>query len=196
MDEDQPEDRQPPVAPDEALLADLVGETIAESPDHIAWSDERFLRWLAKPEGAPPEAELSRAGRRLMARAFCRQFGVRLLQAPPPVTVAQVGQHGACAPVIDLESLISRVTSAAQYTVLVPADCERLSCVALHASPQLQSLAPFIGKGDTLLIALATPDWSPAATLHIVEGRLRLTRAESPGEFVGTLVALWSDSPV
>src|SRR5262245_40247329 len=78
MHEDQPEDREPPVAPDEALLADLVAETIAELPDHNAWSDERFLRWLAEPEGARPEAELSRVGRRLMARAFCRKFGVQL----------------------------------------------------------------------------------------------------------------------
>ena len=195
MDEDQPEDRQSPVGPDEALLAELVGEAIAESPGHIAWSDERFLKWLAQPEGDRPEAELSHAGRRLMVRAFCRQFDVRLLHVPPDVAVAQMGEQRARAPVVDLESLMSRDTSAAQHTVLVPADCERFPCIALHASSQLQSLAPFIGKDDTLLIALTTPDWSPAATLHIVDGRLRLTRGESVGEFLGALVALWSDLP-
>jgi hypothetical protein len=196
MDEDQPEHRPPPVAPDEALLADLVGKTIAESPDHPAWIDERFLTWLAEPEGARSEAELSRAGRRLMVRAFCRKFGVQLLRAPARVAEAQVVERRSSAPVVDLDGLMSRDTSTAQQVVFVPIGCERFSCVALHASEQLQAFTPFIGEGDTLLIALTTPDWSPAATLRVVDGRLRLTSGENAGDFVGTLVALWSDLPV
>jgi hypothetical protein len=193
MDEDQPEGCEWPVAPDEALVADLVGEAIAESPDHAVWRDERFLRWLAQRDGAPSEAELSRAGRRMMVRAFCRRFGVRLLPAPARVATGQLHEQRSCAPVVNLEALMSRDTSGARQTVLVPGDCHRFSCVALHVPPQLQSVAPFIGKDDTLLIALTTPDWSPAATLHILDGRLRLTTGESAGEFVGALVALWSE---
>ena len=192
MNEDRPEDREPRVAPDEALLADLVGETIAESLDHSAWSDERFLRWLTESESARPETELSRAGRRLMVRAFCRRFGVRLSSAPAPLATAKPGERGPLAPLVDLETLMSRDTSAARESVVVPAGCERFRCVALNASPQLQSFAPFIENGDTLLIALTTPDWSPAATLYHLDGRLRVTNGKSVGELIGTLAALWS----
>src|SRR4051812_14262012 len=82
MNEDRREPHRWQSEPDDERLAELVGEFIAASPDHAAWSDDRFLSWLAtRDQSADTPEALSRAGMRLVVRTYCRRLGVTLLPA-------------------------------------------------------------------------------------------------------------------
>src|SRR4051794_35220163 len=100
MHDGQTKDNEPPASPDDIELARVIGEAVVGDADHAAWTDERFIKWLAEKQVAA-SSELARAGQRLIVRAYCRKFRVLLFGAPPTT----VGVGGSTAPIVPVASL-------------------------------------------------------------------------------------------
>jgi len=193
MDQDCSKD-PPPVEPDDSFLAELVADAISEDPHHSVWSDERFLTWLANRSGERPSPDESLAGQRLIIRAFCRKFGIRLVDAPPAVLpVRSEPGTDRLAPMIELSELPSLSTATVSQGAVIPAGCEQFNCVASRVVHIIECFAPFIHVGDTMLIALSPPMHSPAAIVCAVDDRVVVSNDIRSNGFIGVLIALWSE---
>jgi hypothetical protein len=193
MDEDRSEDCGPPAELDDAFLIEFVSDAIAEARDSAVWGDERFLKWLTDREGEQSTTALSLRGQRLIARAYCRRFGIRLLESPPVIVpLRHQTRNPSMAPMIDLSELGSFSLSSVSRAVLVPAGFERFNCVACNVVQTIECFAPFVDVGDTLLIALSPPRYSPAAIVRESDRRVKVVNDDWSDGLIGALIALWS----
>ena len=150
---------------DEATAADLemveaIGRTLMRDPDHPAWSDARFLEWLAADA-----REESRHGRRrsspqvrgeaLIARAHARRLRVKQGGAVPLVRggVSNLSS-GRTVPVVELgiAAGVGRELwdEPVEAWVELPNDTPAGEYVALRVVGD--SMAPLMHTGDTVLV--------------------------------------------
>lgn len=193
MSEKRHDNREQRIAPDEASIADLVGDEIARSPDHAIWRDERFLKWLTERQIDAAPGGMARAGRQLMVRAYSRQFRFLLLAGRPSVVeLPAFNSDKALAPLVSLGSFLPNHAASSATAVVLPEACRGSDCVALRVTGSDHLPAPFIEEGDTLLVALETPRWSPALIIRDSDHRCLIANGDNPERAVGTVIALWS----
>lgn len=159
---------------DAELLAEWVGRQLLRNPEHPAWSDERFLAWLAVEARAQAERDVrfsERAarvrGEQFMARALAKRLRmVREHAAPsfdtrPPAmlrkeTRAKSREHAA--PMIQLGAAAGvgreiwdmEVDAWAKLPPEVPAG--RYVVCPIEG----ESMAPVMHTGDKILVRLET----------------------------------------
>ena len=144
----------------ELELGEAIGRALLRDPDHPAWSDARFLEWLAadaRDEARHRRQRLARgersSGDALMARAQARRL--RVAQAGnPPLLRESVALSRRCVPVVELgiAAGIGRELwdEPAEAWVEVPNDVPSGDYVALRIVGD--SMAPLMHTGDTVLV--------------------------------------------
>lgn len=146
----------------ELELAETIGRALMRNPDHPAWSDARFLEWLAadaRDEARHRRRRLARAARSsgdaLMARAQARRLRVSRGGTPPLVREAsRAARAQRCVPVVELgiAAGIGRELwdEPAEAWVELPNDVPSGEYVALRIVGD--SMAPLMHTGDTVLV--------------------------------------------
>ena len=143
----------------ELELAEAIGRTLMRDPDHPAWSDVRFLEWLAadaRDEARHRRRRLARAsGDALMARAHARRLRVGQAGNPPlvrePSPAALAPRR---VPVVELgiAAGVGRELwdEPAEAWVELPNDVPSGEYVALRIVGD--SMSPLMHTGDTVLV--------------------------------------------
>ena len=146
----------------ELELAETIGRALMRDPDHPAWSDARFLEWLAadaRDEARHRRRRLARAARwsgdALMARAQARRLRVAQGGTPPLVREAsRAAQAQRRVPVVELgiAAGVGRELwdEPAEAWVELPNDVPSGEYVALRIVGD--SMAPLMHTGDTVLV--------------------------------------------
>ena len=146
----------------ELELAEAVGRALMGDPDHPAWSDARFLEWLAadaRDEARHRRRRLARAARAsgdaVMARAHARRL--RVVQSGPPPLAREASPAGLApqrVPVVELgiAAGVGRELwdEPAEAWVELPNDIPTGEYVALRIVGD--SMAPLMHTGDTVLV--------------------------------------------
>ena len=146
----------------ELELAEVIGRALMRDPDHPAWSDARFLEWLAadaRDESRHRQRRLARAARAsgdvLMARAHARRLRVAQAGNPPLVREASLSELAPRrVPVVELgiAAGVGRELwdEPAEAWVELPDDAPSGEYVALRIVGD--SMAPLMHTGDTVLV--------------------------------------------
>jgi phage repressor protein C with HTH and peptisase S24 domain len=146
----------------ELELAEAIGRALLREADHPAWSDARFLDWLAadaRDEARHRRRRLARAARAsgdaLMARAHARRLRVAQGGQPPLAREAQpAGLAPRRVPVVELgiAAGVGRELwdEPAEAWVELPNDIPTGEYVALRIVGD--SMAPLMHTGDTVLV--------------------------------------------
>lgn len=143
----------------ELELAEVVGRALLGDPDHPAWSDARFLEWLAadaRDEARHRRRRLARtSGDALIARAHARRLRVGQAGNPPLVRDASpVALAPRRVPVVELgiAAGVGRELwdEPAEAWVELPNDVPSGEYVALRIVGD--SMAPLMHTGDTVLV--------------------------------------------
>lgn len=143
----------------ELELAEAIGRALLRDPDHPAWSDARFLEWLAadaREERRHRRRRLARAsGDALIARAHARRLRVEQAGNPPLVReAARAAPTRRRAPVVELgiAAGVGREVwdEPAEAWVELPDDAPPGEYVALRIVGD--SMAPLMHTGDTVLV--------------------------------------------
>lgn len=139
-------------------LAETLGRALLRDPDHPAWSDGRFLDWLAADarEGARHASRRPHAarGEAIMARAQARRYGVQQRgRAPLLRDRATVTGRGSVAVVeLGIAAGVGRELwdEPAEAWVELPNDTPAGEYVALRIVGD--SMTPLMHTGDTVLV--------------------------------------------
>ena len=143
----------------ELELAEVIGRALMRDPDHPAWSDVRFLEWLAadaRDEARHRRRRLARAsGDALIARAHARRLRVGQAGNPPLVREpAMAALAPRRVPVVELgiAAGVGRELwdEPAEAWVELPNDVPSGEYVALRIVGD--SMAPLMHTGDTVLV--------------------------------------------
>lgn len=183
-------DSGPPVSLDDIRLANLVASTVANDADHAAWSDERFIKWLTEQHGDERSA-LARGGRRLITRAYCRQFRIQLFEAPPDIVASTPTNSERWVPLIELATLGGIANVDGARGIVVPDGLPATSCVACVVGAAVECFARLVSVGDTLLVTTVRRDDPPSLALWRVNGAVVIAPERADGEFLGTVTGLW-----
>ncbi|HTE45767.1 MAG TPA: hypothetical protein VK636_11020 [Gemmatimonadaceae bacterium] len=169
MSKDRDEADEWPAELDETIIADLVGGTIAR--------------------------ERAEIGRRMLVSVYCRKLNIELYGTQPIVidrTDSPANEvASARVPLADFAELGAFELSGYERCVAIPAGRFGQPVVACAVTAPVVIFAPFISPGDTVLVGLAPPAWSPAAVVRRVDGQLAVTDDAASGHIVGTVLALW-----
>ena len=146
----------------ELELAEAIGRVLMRDPDHPAWSDARFLEWLAadaRDEARHRRRRLARASRSLgdalIARAHARRLRVAQAGNPPLMREpSRAALARRCVPVVELgiAAGVGRELwdEPAEAWVELPNDVPSGEYVALRIVGD--SMAPLMHTGDTVLV--------------------------------------------
>jgi SOS-response transcriptional repressor LexA len=146
----------------ELELAEVIGRVLMRDPDHPAWSDARFLEWLAadaRDEAHHRRRRLARAarasGEAFMARAHARRLRVAQAGNPPLVREASPAALATRrVPVVELgiAAGVGRELwdEPAEAWVELPNEIPSGEYVALRIVGD--SMAPLMHTGDTVLV--------------------------------------------
>jgi len=146
----------------ELELAEVIGRALMRDPDHPAWSDPRFLEWLAaeaREEARHRRRRVARAsrasGEAFMARAHARRLRVAQGGNPPLVREASPAALAPRrVPVVELgiAAGVGRELwdEPAEAWVELPNDVPSGEYVALRIVGD--SMAPLMHTGDTVLV--------------------------------------------
>jgi SOS-response transcriptional repressor LexA len=145
----------------ELELAEVIGRALMRDPDHPAWSDVRFLEWLAadaRDEARHRRRRLARvaraSGEAFMARAHARRLRVAQAGNPPLVREASRAAAPRRVPVVELgiAAGVGRELwdEPAEAWVELPNEVPAGEYVALRIVGD--SMAPLMHTGDTVLV--------------------------------------------
>jgi len=146
----------------ELELAEAIGRALLHDPDHSAWSDARFLEWLAadaREEARHRRRRLVRGSRssgdELIARAHARRLRVAQAGQPPLVREASpsvLAPRRVAVVELGIAAGIGRELwdEPAEAWVELPNDVPSGEYVALRIVGD--SMAPLMHTGDTVLV--------------------------------------------
>jgi hypothetical protein len=148
------------IAGAELEAAESIGRALLSDPMHPAWSDARFVEWLASEarEGARRAWRVSAAERRargdaMMARAQARRLRVAQAGVAPIVNDARIGDRRRAAVVeLGIAAGVGRELwdEPAEAWVELPNDAPAGEYLALRIVGD--SMAPLMHTGDTVLV--------------------------------------------
>jgi SOS-response transcriptional repressor LexA len=149
----------------EIELAEEVGRSLLRDPAHPAWSDERFLDWLAADarEGARhatrrATAGAEKRGEAIMARAQARLFRVQQCGRPPLLkrTHRESGSRAVAVIELGIAAGVGRELwdEPADAWVELPNEMPTGDYVALRIVGD--SMTPLMHTGDTVLVKRGT----------------------------------------